>query len=186
MDGRRPAPKTIFVRPPVTDDPDSTRTIIPSWGAGPGTCCGKRTGRAASPASSGVTGSFSRPSRSRRSSPRCAADGTLVGTVEVGSFGSWYCQGVAIDLSARVFRCHPCWAKGRHVESLDQRIRTSPGWDIRRMGHGMAEHLAVTGRHAPDLLSPPSDDCSAAWDSSRHNLRPDPRPLRTPHIRGAG
>lgn len=75
-------------------------------------------------------------------------DGTLVDTVEAGSFGSWYCQGVAIDLSARVFRCHPCWAKGRHLESLDQRM----DYRLDHITYGATDALVPRARPAEPAL----------------------------------
>jgi hypothetical protein len=49
-----------------------------------------------------------------------------------------------------------------------------PGWDVRRLRYGLAEHLAMTGRGDDDLLATP-DDVAPEWDTARRALRPDPR-----------
>jgi hypothetical protein len=59
-----------------------------------------------------------------------------------------------------------------------------PGWDLRRLRYGLAEHLAMTGRRDHELLAP-HENADVEWHASRRDLRPDPRPLRAPHVRVA-
>jgi hypothetical protein len=90
--------------------------------------------------------------------------------------------GLIIDLDQRVLRY---WTNDYIPVRLLADIRAAwPGWDLQRLRYGFAEHLAVTGRRDPDGLATPQE-VAADWDAARRDLRPDPRPLRTPHVRVA-
>ncbi|MFW6692844.1 hypothetical protein [Streptomyces sp. MAR4 CNX-425] len=93
--------------------------------------------------------------------------------------GEYVRAGLVIDLDRRVLRY---WPHGYLPARLLADVRAAwPGWDLRRMRYGFAEHLAVTGRPVPDDLATPNG--AAEWDAARRDVRTDPRPLRAPHVR---
>ena len=54
-----------------------------------------------------------------------------------------------------------------------------PGWDVRRLRYGLAEHLATTGRRDNEALES-YDNVDPEWEAARRTLEPDPRPLLVP------
>ncbi|WP_147339357.1 hypothetical protein [Actinomadura spongiicola] len=87
--------------------------------------------------------------------------------------------GLVIDLDQRVLRY---WPHGYVPSRLLAAVGAAwPGWELRRMRYGFAEHLAVTGRRAPDALATPPE-VAAEWEAARRDLTPDPRPLRAPLV----
>lgn len=85
--------------------------------------------------------------------------------------------GVVIDLDRRVLGY---WTDGFVPARLLADIRAAwPGWDVRRLRYGLAEHLATTGRRDDEALAS-RDDVDPEWEAARRALRPDPRPLLVP------
>ncbi len=67
------------------------------------------------------------------------------------------------------------WTPGYVPARLLTLVRAAwPGWDVRRLRYGLAEHLAVTGRRGDELLVA-HDNADAEWETARRALRPDPR-----------
>lgn len=83
--------------------------------------------------------------------------------------------GVVIDMDRRAIAY---WTPDYVPMRLLADIRTAwPGWELRRLPYGFAEHLAATGRRADDLLVT-HGEAAPEWDAARRALRPDARPLR--------
>ncbi|MFI7676522.1 hypothetical protein [Actinophytocola sp. NPDC049390] len=70
------------------------------------------------------------------------------------------------------------WTPDRVPARLVADIQSAwPGWEVRRLRYGLAEHLAVTGRRDDDLLVA-HERAAPEWDAARRALQPDPRLVR--------
>ena len=87
--------------------------------------------------------------------------------------------GLVIDMDRRVLHY---WTDDYvPARLLADVLAAWPGWDVRRLRYGLAEHLAVTGRRDDELLVS-DDDADPEWKAARRALRPDPRPLLLPDV----
>jgi len=118
--------------------------------------------------------------------------GILVTDAASGSFGDGYCQGVAIDLLTRRYRCFPCVPSVSTLEVADLKVRGAAvwdGWDAcpARGGREELAEVVPAGRHviAPyrlrvepmaQLALDNRDEWFVRWDPSRSELvvRDDP------------